>query len=67
MQASSETRPLKTIGNKKLAYLVGLEDYYKNEGYTTKLDGRNSILEIYPAGTVLPKTKEETIIEKWID
>lgn len=60
-------RPVKTIENKKLAYLVGLEDYYKSEGYTTKLDGRNSVLEVYPVGTVLPKTQEEIILEKWID
>lgn len=60
-------RPLKTIHDKRLAYLVGLEDYYKAEGFTTKVNGRENLLEIYPAGYVIPKTEEELVIEKWID
>lgn len=65
--SSTLQRPLKTIHDKRLAYLVGLADYYKSEGFVTKIDGRESILEIYPAGYVIPKTQEELIIEKWID
>lgn len=69
MSISSTTtqRPLKVLHDKRLAYLAGLEDYYKSEGFTTKLIGRENLLEIYPAGYVVPKTQEELIIEKWID
>lgn len=67
MPVSSQTRPLKTIRDRRLAYLVGLQSYFKEEGFTTKLDGRNNILEVYERGTELPKTEEETVIEKWID
>jgi len=63
----TEQKPLKTITDKRLAYLVGLENFYKGEGYTTKLNGRENLLEVYPAGYVVPKTNEEMIIEKWID
>lgn len=59
-------RPLKTIHDKRLAYLVGLEDYYKGEGFTTKINGRENLLEIYPVGYEIPKTKEEVTFEKWI-
>lgn len=65
--SSTSPRPLKTLHDKRLAYLVGLESYYKSEGYTTKLNGRDNILEIYPQGSEVPKTQEENIIEKWID
>lgn len=67
LSLTTTQRPLKTIHDKRLAYLVGLEDYYRSEGFTTKIDGRNSLLEIYPAGYEIPKTTEEIIIEKWID
>ena len=60
-------RPIKTLHDKRLAYLVSLETSYKELGYVTKLNGRDNLLEIYPAGTVVPKTEEEIIIEKWID
>lgn len=64
---SLSSKPLKTLHDKRLAYLVGLQDYYKAEGYTTKLNGRENLLEVYPKGTELPKTQEEIIIEKWIN
>lgn len=69
MQASliKPQTPIKTIQDRRLAYLVGLESFYKEEGYSTKLDGRNNILEVYPKGYEVPKTKEEIIIEHWID
>ena len=60
-------KPVKTLHDKRLAYLVGLEDFYKGIGYVTKLNGRDNILEIYPHGSEIPKTHEELIIEKWID
>lgn len=60
-------RPIKTLHDKRLSYLIGLKDYYDQEGFVTKLNGRENLLEVYPAGTVIPKTKEELIIEKWID
>lgn len=67
MSVQSELRPIKTIRDKRLAYLISLESFYKEEGFTTKVNGRENILEIYPAGTVIPKTQEELTIEKWID
>lgn len=67
MNTSTLQRPLKTIHDRRLAYLVSLEAIYKEDGYTTKLNGRENLLEIYPAGSVLPKTQEEIAIEKWID
>lgn len=60
-------RPLKTLHDKRLAYLISLETSYKELGYVTKLNGRDNLLEVYPAGTVLEKTTEEIIIENWID
>lgn len=62
----SLAQPLKTIHDKRLAYLVGLQDFYKAEGYVTKLDGRNNLLEVYARGVELPKTQEEITLEKWI-
>lgn len=61
------SQPIKTLHDKRLSYLVGLQDYYKAEGFTTKLNGRENLLEVYPKGTELPKTQEELVIEKWID
>lgn len=60
-------KPIKTLHDKRLSYLIGLQDYYNQEGFVTKLNGRENLLEIYPAGSVLPKTQEEIAIEKWID
>lgn len=65
--STTTQRPLKTIHDKRLAYLANLEISYKELNYVTKLNGRDNLLEIFPAGTVLEKTKEESIIEKWID
>ena len=67
MSLSLQVRPLKTLHDKRLAYLAALETSYKELGYVTKLNGRDNLLEIYPAGTEIPKTEEELIIEKWID
>ena len=68
MSVSLQTqKPLKTIHDKRLAFLVGLEESYKEMGYTTKINGRENLLEIYPPGYVIPKTEEELTIEKWID
>lgn len=64
---TTQVRPLKTIHDKRLAYLVSLETSYKELGYVTKINGRDNLLEIYAAGTIVPKTQEEIIIEKWID
>lgn len=58
---------VKTIHDKRLAYLVGLEKSYKEMGYPTKLNGRDNILEVFKPGTEIPQTKEEILIEKWID
>lgn len=63
----SSTMPLKTLHDRRLSYLVGLQNYYENEGYSTRLNGRDNLLEIYPKGAEVPKTPEEIIIEKWID
>ena len=58
------TKPLRVLHDKRLAYLVSLESGYKELGYVTKLNGRDNLLEVYTAGTVLPK--EELIFDKWI-
>lgn len=68
MSTLNKTRwPIKTIHDKRLSYLVGLESFYKGEGYTTKLNGRDNILEVYQKGVEIPKTNEELLIEKWVD
>lgn len=64
---NKDAQPVKVLHDKRLAYLVGLEDFYKSLGYVTKVNGRDNLLEVYPAGTELPKTQEEIILEKWID
>lgn len=61
------TKPIKTIHNPRLAYLIGLEQAYKELGYPTKINGRENLLEIYPQGSIVPKTEEELVVEKWID
>lgn len=60
-------QPLKTIHDKRLAYLASLENIYREEGYATKLNGRDNLLEVYPKGFQVSKTREEIIIENWID
>lgn len=60
-------QPFKTIHDRRLSYLIGLQSFYDDQGYTTKVNGRDNILEVYPKGCDIPKTKEEEIIEKWID
>ena len=59
-------KPVKILHDKRLAYLVALEESYRDMGYTTKLNGRDNLLEIYQKGTAIPKTQEEVTIEKWI-
>lgn len=59
-------QPLKVIRDRRLAYLVGLEKSYQEMGYTTKLDGRCNILEVFPAGYIIPKTEEQLTIEKYV-
>lgn len=41
-------RPIKTIHDKRLAYLKSLSQVYEEEGYVTVLNGWDNILEIYP-------------------
>lgn len=65
--SSTIQSPLKTLHDKRLAYLVKLEISYKELGYVTKLNGRDNLLEIFPTGTILEKTREELVIEKWIN
>lgn len=40
-------QPIRTVYNKRLAYLVSLDSIYREQGYKTKLDGFNSVLEVY--------------------
>lgn len=68
MSLSLQTpKPLKTIHDKRLAYLVSLEGIYKEQGYSTRVDGWHNLLEVYEKGVIAPKTETETVIEKWID
>lgn len=67
MPECSQARPLKTLHDRRLAYLVSLEKVYSDMGYSTRLNGRDNLLEVYPAGVEVPKTVEEAAIEKWID
>lgn len=59
--------PIKTIKDNRVSYLLGLETSYKDLGYSTKLNARCNLLEVFPKGYTIPKSKEEMIIEKWID
>lgn len=59
--------PIKVLRDRRLSYLTGLEDFYSGLGYSTKLDARCNILEVYQKGYVVEKTSEELVIEKWID
>jgi len=45
---------IKTIHDRRLAYLVALEGSYKEMGYQTRLNGRDNLLEIYSQGCILP-------------
>lgn len=78
MQTLNETvrivRPIKTHHDKRLAFLVSLEKSYNELGYSTKLNGRDNVLEVYEKGATIPKSQEEVlkeheaaIIEKWIN
>lgn len=59
--------PIKVLRDARLSYLTAVELSYKELGYSTKLDVRRNILEVFSKGYVIPKTHEELIIEKWID
>lgn len=61
------SKPIKTLKDGRLSYLVAIERSYKELGYPTKLIHERNILEVYSKGCIIPKTYEETIIEKWID
>lgn len=67
MQTCSMTRPFKTLHDRRLSYLMGLQSFYEGEGYPTRLNGRDNLLEVYQRGAEVPKAPEEVIIEKWID
>lgn len=57
----------KTLYDKRLSYLTGLEDTYRNLGYETRLNYQERKLEVYPKGAEIPKTQEQIIIDKWIN
>lgn len=59
--------PIKIIRDRRLNYLVSVENSYKELGYSTKLDVRCNIVEVFPKGCIVPQSKEEMIIEKWIN
>lgn len=59
--------PIKVLRDRRMTYLVAVENSYKELGYSTKLDVMRNILEVFPKGSTVPKSKEELIIEKWID
>lgn len=60
-------RPFKTITDRRLAYLDGLAQIYREQGYGVKVDGFRNLLEVYQKGVEVPKSAEEIIIQKWID
>lgn len=59
--------PIKVLRDNRPFYLSAMEKSYNELGYSTRLDGRYNILEVYQKGYVVPKTSEEMIIERWID
>lgn len=65
ISSTTTQRPLKIIHDKRLAYLDSLSLSYKELGYSTKINGYDNLLEVYPKGYVIPKTERELIIEKW--
>lgn len=50
----STQQPIRQIHDKRLSYLVALDSSFKEMGYTTKLNGRDNILEVYSQGYILP-------------
>lgn len=58
---------IKLIRHKIVDYLVGLENAYRDLGYTTSLNIRGNTLEVFSKGYVLQKTQEEITLEKWIN
>lgn len=50
-------QPIKTIYDKRLAYLVSLSRIYEEQGYKIILNGRDNLLEIYPS-TFVKEVKE---------
>lgn len=59
--------PIKTFRDRRPFYLQAMERSYEELGYATKLNRGYGTLEIYPKGCIVPKTPDETIIEKWVD
>lgn len=59
--------PIKMIRDTRLSYLTAVEASYKELGYSTKLSAQSKLLEVFPKGSIVPKSHEENIIEKWID
>lgn len=59
--------PIKVMRDRRLTYLMAVENSYKELGYATHLDARRNILEVFPKGCIVPQTHEEMLIEKWID
>ena len=58
---------IKVLRDTRPFYLAAIELSYQELGYPTKLDPRCNMLEIFPKGYTVPKSNEETIIEKWIN
>ena len=59
--------PIKVLRDARPFYLTAVELSYKDLGYSTKLDRRRNMLEVFPKGYNVPQNNEEMIIEKWID
>lgn len=59
--------PIKVLRDRRLNYLMAVEKSYKDLGYSTKLDVRCNVLEVFPKGCIVPQSKEEMMIENWID
>lgn len=58
---------IKLIRHRTMDYLVGLENVYRDLGYTTSLNIRDNTLEVFNKEYVLQKTQEEITLEKWIN
>ena len=70
----NKPQPIKTIRDRRLAYLDSLADSYEQMGYVVHVDGKCNILEVYKPGTVLPRPEAEAaplfsdvVIEKWVN
>lgn len=59
--------PIKVLRDRRLIYLTALENSYRELGYPTKLDARCNLLEVFPKGSIVPKSNDELAIENWID